>query len=258
MSISTRSAFFFGHIVDETNNRFDFDEGSGELNAIIDAGSFSLTDYLNTVLTAINAVAVAQTYSIVLDRVTRQPTISAPGNFSILIGTGTFKGTSAYTLLGYTGLVDLTGTNSYQADSGSGQEYLNQFVLAEYVAPDEFQDAAFGVVNKSTSGLIETVSFGIESFFEFNNKFITSISQSSASVIQNNPTGKEDAVAWLQAIVKKGNFEFMPDVADRSIFFKVLLESMPSAKTGLGYKLREHKKCTGAFETGKMTLRVVL
>lgn len=258
MSISTRSAFFFGHIVDETNNRFDFDEGSGELNAIIDAGSYSLTDFLLAIQTAINAVAVLQTYTITLDRVTRKPTISAGANFSILIDTGTFKGTSVYTLMGFTGSVDLTGTNSYEADSGSGQEYLNQFVLAEYIASDEFQDAAFGVVNKSTSGLVESITFGNESFFEFNNKFITSIAQSLASVIQNNPTGKADAIAWLQEIVKKGNFEFMPDVADRSTFFKVLLESMPSSKSGLGYKLKEHKKCTGAFETGKMTLRVVL
>ena len=257
MSISTRSAFYFGHIIDDTNNRFGFDEGSGELNAIIETGSFSLTDFILAWLTAVNAVAVAQTYSIALDRVTRQPTISAPANFSILIGTGTFKGTGVYNLAGYTGAVDLTGANSYVADSGSGKEFLNQRVLAEYIAPDEFQDAAFGVVNESTAGLIETVSFGQRSFYEFNNRWITDRVQVATSVVQNNPTGKADAVAWLQSITKKGNFEFIPDVADRNTFDRVLLESIASDKKGLGYKLKEHKKADNYFETGKMTLRVV-
>ena len=257
MSISTRSAFYFGHIIDESNNRFDFNEGSGELNAIIETGSYSLTDFISALLTSINAVSVAQTYSTVMNRTTRIPTVSAPGNFDILIDTGTFKGTGVYNLLGYTGAADLTGANSYIGDSGSGQEFLNQFILTEYIAPDEFQSAAFGVVNESTSGLIETVSFGQNSFYEFNNKFITSLPQVAASVVQNNPTGKADAINWLQEITKKGNFEFMPDVADRSIFDKVLLESIASDKKGLGYKLKEHKKCTNFYESGKMTLRVV-
>lgn len=257
MSLSTRSAFYFGHIIDETNNRFDFNEGAGQLNAIIETGSYSLSEFLVALVTAINAVAVAQTYSTTLDRVTRKPTLLAAAPFDILIDTGTFKGTSVYNLLGFTGAVDLTGLSSYTADSGSGSEFLNQFILTDYFDPSEFQGAAFGVVNKSTAAIIETISFGTESFFEFNNKLMTNIVQPAFSVVQNNPTGKDDAVAWLQALIKKGNFEFMPDVADRNTFTKVLLESISGSKDGIGYKLKEHKKCTGYFETGTMTLRVV-
>ena len=52
MSITTYSQFFYGHTITESNYYLDFNEGSGELTAELNSGSYSLEDFATEVARA--------------------------------------------------------------------------------------------------------------------------------------------------------------------------------------------------------------
>lgn len=257
MSISTFSSFYYGFSIDETNNFIPFDEGGAEINAEIDIGAYSLTDVLVKLKTAMDAVG-GQTYTWSVDRDTRLVTVSAASNFSLLIGTGSTRGTSPFELLGFTGGVDLTGSNSYTGDSPAGSEYLPQFILQDYNSPEEFQERIGASVNESANGEIEVISFGLRKFIEMNIMYINNRPQ-DGTVIKTNLSGVSDAIHFMEFITQKFPFEFIPDVADRNTFHKVLLESTPQSREGVGFKLRElvGRGLPGYYETGVLRLRVL-
>ena len=64
-----------------------------------------------------------------------------------------------------------TGSNSV------GSVYFPQYLLQDYVAFEDFEQAASGIVRKIATGAVETIEFGLESFSEFNIKieFLISI-----------------------------------------------------------------------------------
>ena len=111
MTIETRSEFIFGHIITTNNRNIPFDEGGPELNAQLNVGTYSLTDYVVEVARAMNVVG-GQTYTVSVDRATGFITISAPGTFSLLFATGATIGTGNVSLLGFAA-TDLTGSTSY-------------------------------------------------------------------------------------------------------------------------------------------------
>jgi hypothetical protein len=113
-------------------------------------------------------------------------------------------------------------------------------------------------VNKTPSGRVEVVRFGLNQFFEMDVKFITD-KPMDGCVIKNNVSGVADAVDFLEYITQKNKFEFVPDVGDPATFFKVILESYPSFSDGTGFKLRElfTQNLPDIYETGVFTLRVV-
>lgn len=259
MSLNTIPSFFYGFTIDSTNNSININEGSGELLATIASGKYSLTDFLTAVKTALDAAStLPQTYTVSVDRTTRQITISASSNFDILIGTGTQTGQSPYDLMGFTGSVDLTSANSYTGDSASGSQFIPQFLLQSYTDPEHYQERIQPSVNESASGTVEVVSFGVRKFIEFDFKFITDIAQ-DGKVIRNNPSGVADAVAFFQEITKRGHFEYMPDKDTPATYHKVILEQTPTSSDGVGYKLNEmvNNNLPGYYETGVIRLRVV-
>ncbi len=259
MSLSTFSEFYYGFHIDSTNNTINIDEGSGELIATIATGSYSLSEFIIAISTALdNASTLPQSYTVSVDRTTRLITIASTANFSINIGTGAQKGISPYTLMGFTGGVDLTGSNTYTGISGTGFSYRPQFLLQSYVDSDHSQEKISPTVNESASGDIEVVSFGTRKFIEFNMLFINDYVQDN-NVIKYNKNGIADAVSFLQDIIKKGSFEFMPNIDNSTAFFKVILESTQSSGSGVGYKLIEMTKnnLPGYYESGIIKLRVV-
>lgn len=257
MALNTHSRFYFGFDIDSTNNAIDFDEGSGEIQATVSVGSYTITEFAAEIETALNAVG-GQTYTVSLNRNTRKITISAGSNFSLLISSGSRSGSTAYTLAGFTG-ADLSGASSYTGDSKSGSEYTTQFKLQDYVPSSDFQRAANAVVNKSVSAQVEVVKFGTEKFIEANFRFLTDRTQGSGSPIRNRPTGVSDFRTFLQFMVTKAPFEFMPDENDQATFEKVILESTPSERDGIGYKLRElvNLGLPGFYESRTLKFRVV-
>jgi hypothetical protein len=179
MTIKTMSKFYYGHQVTVDNQYLDFSEGQ----AVLNVGNYSLTDFVNEVARALNEVG-SNNYVASVDRTTRLVTISGDSTFELYPQSGVAAAQSAYELLGFD--VDKTGSNSYEGDSPSGDEYSPQFLLQSYIDKDDNQKRAFTSVNKSAKGIVETVSFGTEKFYEFNITFATDIDQGKGAPIETN------------------------------------------------------------------------
>jgi hypothetical protein len=150
---------------------------------------------------------------------------------------------------------------SYTSDFASGSQYSPQFFLQSYVAPEDFQSKQQSSKNVASDGTsVEVVNFGIGKFIEFDIKFITSRTDISDGVnILHNDQGLEDARAFLQDITELNEFEFIPDASNAGVYYRCILEMMPSFDQGTGYKLKElfNQNLRDVYETGVMKLRVI-
>lgn len=257
MALDTFSIFYYGFTIDSTNQNLNFNEGSGELTAVLTPGTYAMDEMRLVIKTAMDAVGVNE-YTVTIDRATRAFTIASIGNnFDLLLSSGSQVGTSPFTLLGFSQGVDLTGTDTYTSATAAGDFYEPQFKLQDYVDPEMFQERIDATNNESASGKIESVAFGTRKFINLSVKFVTNIPMDN-KVIKNNPTGKSDLERFLQDIIKKGKFEFMADIDDRDTFTTVLVESLPGNNKGTGYRLTElvGQNLPGIFEVNNIRLRV--
>lgn len=257
MSIVSRSVFYYGHVIEETNFYIDFDEGSGEVIAELSLGSYSLSEFVIELARAMTE-AGTQTYDVTVDRDTRIITITAPSAFSILGATGSHAGGNVLPLAGF-GAVDTSSATSQIGTSASGEEFAPQFYLQRFVNFDDIEQAVQSSVNESASGKIEVVSFGQRNFMECIIKFQTNIDMGDGADVETDLTGVDKLRAFMKAIIKKSNIEFMADRENRSNFTKCLLEKTPDSKEGTGFKLRELYSLglPGFYETGTLVFRKV-
>lgn len=257
--ISTHSKFYYGYTVTPENQAIDLREDGVELAATLDVGSYSLMEFVAEILRAIGEVS-AKSYDVTVDRATRKITIACVDAFDLLVNSGLRAGSGAWTLMGFTGSVDLTGLVGYTSDSATGKEYKTQFKLQSYTSSEDFRGVVDDSVNKSASGVIELISFGEERFVEFNMRYVTSRALGANSVVRENLTGVEDLRSFLRYLITKGPFEFIPDESDPSTFEKLLLESTATENKGTAYKLKElyDVGLPGFYETGNLKCRVIL
>jgi len=256
MALSTFSIFYYGYTVNAGNKFINFDEGAGELTAQIEIGSYTLTEILVKIKTAMDAVGT-DTYTVTVDRDTRIITIASDGTFSLLLSTGSQVGSSPFSLLGFTSGADTASAASHAGDEASGFSYKPQFILQDFTDSDNWQEAIDSSVNESATGSLEVVNFGTRFFTEFSFKFISNLSQDH-TIIKNNPTGLADAQVFLREITTKNPVEIMFDISDRATFKKIVLESTPSSSTGTAYKLKEltGKNLPGYYEINNLKFRV--
>lgn len=237
MSLSTFSVFYTNIVVSSENKYLNFDEGGGELTAILDPGTYTLTQIQLQLKTQLDAVG-ANTYLVDIDRDTRVLTISADGTFDLLTSSGSQNGTSIFDDIGFTQTTDLTGLTTYSGAIGAASEYVPQFIVQDYTKNNHYKEKISPTVNESASGRIQVVSFGTRTFFEMSFKFITDKAMDN-KVILNNPNGVADCVAFMDIAIEKGELEFMANKDDRATFETVILESTSVSSTGTGYKLKE-------------------
>lgn len=256
MSLQTRIAIYYGHSVTKDNYAVDFDEGGAELQATLRVRDYTLTEYAAEVKRALDAVG-ALTYTVTIDRDTRQLTISAPSNFTLRTNTGTRFGTSAYPMMGFSTAADHTGDDTYEGENGSGSEYVSQTIPKDYVAPEDWENEQDASVNVAASGRVQVLTFGQVQFFELLIWGITDIAQNSGSTITTNGTGRVSARNLMKYLKTKQKIEFMRDISDRDAFEKCLLESSPANKEGTEYKLKEIDKWRLYYDTGLLKFRVV-
>lgn len=253
MSILTKSAFYYGHTVTTENNAIDFNEGGSELNATLNIGNYSLTEYAAEIKRALDA-AGALTYTVTFNRTTRIITISAGSNFALLTTSGTRAGTSAFSMAGFSG-ADKTGANSYAGSAGSGSEFLPMSRLDDYIPSSLWKGKQDGVVNRAASGRIQAVYFGDVKFFQMNIVNQANDGTTRSGIITANASGLDQLVAFMDYAITKGKMEFMPDVSSRSTFYKIVLESTRQDKNGLEYQLKKIAKAHGYYETDAMVMR---
>jgi hypothetical protein len=257
MSLTTHSKFYFGYEISDEALYIDFDEGGAELTAELDIGNYTLTDFADELARALNE-AGALTYSVDVNRSTRVLTISATGNFTLRITSGSHLGTTAFGVAGFTG-ADVTGDNEYIGNAGAGSEYVTQFILQSYVSPEDFQEAIYGTVNQSASGAVEVVTFGELRFIEANLKYVTNVSHGATGVIRSDSSGVAKLRTFMQYLTTKAPLEFMPDEDTPATYYSVMLEGTPDDSKGLKYKLKElySQGLPGYFETGNLKFRVL-
>jgi hypothetical protein len=254
--INTFSKFNYGLTITATNYAGNFNEGGAELLAQVDSGSYTLGEFAEALQDAFNA-AGALTYAVAVNRANNSLTISASGNFTLMLDTGTSLLTFWETI-GFNQTADLSGAATYTGGTYAGYIYYPQFMLQSYVPPEHYLQCIDAAVNKTASGRVEVVSFGTEQFIEFDLQWMTNNSMDGVW-IKNNPQGVEDVLHFLTDVTKKRRFEFVPDVDDPSTFYKVIVESTPGFTNGTGFKLKElyTKNLPGFYETGIIKLRVV-
>lgn len=257
MTILTRSAWTYGHEVTSLNQFIPFDEGGGEINGTMNIGSYSLEDYATEIARAMNAVG-GQVYTTTVNRSSRTITISATSNFDLLFSSGVTAAASIRDLAGF-GTADFTATNSYEGGSASGEIFIPQFKLQDFVDFQDKVESNEASVNQSASGKVEVVTFGRTEFMECNVKYQTDNELYFNGSIENDPSGVANLRNFLDYIVGKGDIEFIPDRDTPTTFTKCILESTQSSKDGVNYQLFElyGEGLIGFFETKRLTFRKV-
>lgn len=254
MSLTTFSAFYYDFEFDADSRYLCIDEGSGELIAELQLGEYTPTDMAIVIQSALNDVGTLG-YTVTFNRSDRSFTISATGNFDLLVSSGSVA-TQGYSKFGFTG-ADRTGAATYTG-SPAGNEYLPQFILQDHISTDNYQKLVSPSINKSAAGDVEVIRFGTEKFLQCNIKFITN-KVSDGKVIRYNPTGVEDFQSFMQYIIQKKPIEYMPNELSRNTYQKFILESTELDSKGTGYKLKElyDKGLPNFFESGPLVFRLV-
>lgn len=258
--IDTYSLFYYGHTVTEDNQNFPLDEGSGEINAILSVGGYSLSDFVNELQRALNeASGIGNNYVCSVNRDTRRITISADSNFDILSSSSTLVDVSVFELAGFDTGSDKTGSNSYIGENGSGSVYEPQFKLQSYSPFENRQESSSAVVNQSASGRVEVVKYGLNKFMSANITLANDYDNSKAGFIKDNPSGVSDLRDFLAYCITKNPIEFIEDESNTSSFQECILESTRADRKGTGFELREllNRKLAGYYESGDLTFRLI-
>lgn len=251
MGIKTRPIFYYISAITKDNKNLDFDEGSGELNASVTIGAKSVEQLMLAVQKAMNAKG-NQEYTVSFDRDLRFVTISAASNFDLLATTGT-SGFSILSTLGF--LTDKTGSNSYTSDLPIANTYTPQFLLQDWVAPENNKEGIEPSVQESANGELEVLTFGDRSFFEFNIRFINEFQHAPNSVIETDTNAIQNARNFLDFCTSRSPLELMRDRSDRNSFETIRLERTRSDRSGVGFDLREMRGLQDWFETGTLVFR---
>jgi len=253
--IDTRSVFYYGNVVEVTSNTLRINEGAADVDVTIPSGRYSLSRYIEVVSTAINS-SLSDDYTVIVDRETRLVTIinDQANNFELKVA-DIFPLNSGFPILGFKTEVNLSGASQYTSDSASGKAYFPQMKLQKYIDFEIQKEYLNGTVKESADGVPEVVSFGLVEFMSCNIISITNREMIINSPMENNPTGYEDAVSFMDYLITKGGIEFIPDRDNRDSFTTCILESTPRSKSGIGYRLEENFKLLGFYETGTLTFR---
>lgn len=257
MSISTKSAFYYGHTVTNNNAAMDFSEdGVTELQATLNPGSYTLTEYVAEVERALNA-AGALNYTVTVNRTTRIITVAASGVFELWIQSGDRASSAAWSLMGFTGGVDLTGLATYAGLTGSGSEFLPQAKLDNYIPKEVWKTKQDAVVNVAAGGIVQAVTFGDVSFYRMNVVLQVNSATPGSPLIDADANGLTKLIAFMDYLITKAPIEFMPDRATRATFDKLILESTATDKQGTEYQLKKIESVAGYYSSGAMVFRVV-
>lgn len=254
MSITTHSAFSYGHTVTEDESWINFSEdGVNELSAQIDVGSYSISEFAIKVAQAMNNVG-SLNYTCTVERSTLKLILSASSNFDLYVTTGTNVSISAYSLMGFT--TDRSGADTYKSDLISGSVYYPQTPFQNFVNFNDNVRFNQSSVNESASGKVEVVSFGEVQICELEIPLITDIVPQL--YIKENANGVSDARGFLRYAITKAPMEFIPDIENMGDnITEVILESTPEDAKGTAFKLKEQyaRKLIGYYTTGLLRFR---
>lgn len=248
------SAFNYGHTITNTNRYMNFSEGGPSLLATLPIGSYTLGEIPDLIASALNAVG-GQEYTVSLTRSDRTITISAPGNFELLVSSGANAPQSFWSLLGFTN-GDLSGSNSYQGNEASGYQYITQTELKSFINFNENKEKIDSVIRTTPSGIVETISYGTLEKCSFDLPFITN--EVPQRFIRETTTGKQEIEAFMDYCIEKRPVEFMEDYLSIE-FTPCILDKVQGYSKGEGYKLRHlvSRRLKGYYELRGLVFRKI-
>lgn len=239
MALNKYSAFYYGHTILKNNRYLNFGEAyldPVQRVGLVDIGAYTLTKFGDLIAKAMNATG-SQEYTVTLDRTTRKFTISAPSNFELLLDTGSNKATSVFSLLGFTGSVDLVGSNSYEADSPSGENYITQTPLKNFSDFKYNKEKSEAVVKTTPAGITEVISYSTLERMKCDFPLITNYIPQRH--IRETITGVDEAESFLDYCITKAPLEFVYDYQDPNNFTPCILDRTSQNSKGVGYELKE-------------------
>ena len=256
--ILTRSVFYFDTQVVIGSRAIDFNEGGSELQATLNVGNYSATEYAAEIQRALRVVGT-QLYTVTLNRTTRKLTIAAPLTFALLSNTGTRPTIAAWAVMGFSTASNKTGTNSYVGDTGTGKEYQTQYPIEKYISEDHSINLENATYNVTPIGLGQQVDFGDGRRVEMNIRLISNATGLSGNMTDfvESATGIVDFMTFIAFAMRKGKIEFMPDNATRSSFVKVILEKTAQDGDARRFALA-NMKTPNFYESDDITFRKVL
>ena len=258
MAVGVYSKFYYGYELTIFNNRFQFNDGTDDIDITIPPRTYTPTQLASRLESLLNEASGGEEYTVTFNRSSRSFTLSSDGaTFNILVSSGSLSGFGIYGLLGL-GSSDLTGQTSYTGGV-SGSEYKVQFPIQDYVSHLDWVDKIDSTVNKSVTGQVELVSYGDISFTEFEIKFISNKNLMGGSIIRHNPTGLNDFRDLMTFLIKKAPVEFMLDGSDPDSFINLVLESTEENTNGTAFKLIEEtsNNLPDVYRSGVLTFRVI-
>lgn len=254
--INTWSKIYYSVEITTDNRYLSFDEGGSELIAEVTRGKYTPTQALEQVAAAMSD-AGSQAYTVVMDRSTRQVTISAAAPFSLLITSGTTTASSIFATLGFSG-ADVGPSTSAQGAGTLGKSYNPQFLFQDWIDPEHYKKSVDSTKKKTADGRVEVVTFGLEKYIQLNIKYVTN-KPVGHSVMRSNPTGVEDLVDLMDWLISQAPVEIIGDEDSPATFYTAILEKTQESQQGTDYKLRElyDKNLPDFFETGILLFRLI-
>jgi hypothetical protein len=251
----TKAKFYYGPEIEENNASIDVNDGGLDFTISIPVRLYSPSELASYVQDALNDSGAIE-YSVSFDRTTRLFTISGDAPFDLLIGSGPNTLSTLWDYMGFTGVSDLTGASTYTGDSVVGSEFVPQFYLLDYVDLEDWQEVVEASVNKTGSGKVEVIKYGIEKFTSFAIEFITDQKMKTTETLESDPNAVSSARAFMVAATSKGIVEFMKDRSDVDSYSLLILERTEQNSNGIGFKLQEMKDYgTGFYRTGQLVFR---
>ncbi len=166
------------YIINENNNELHFDEGGGELVAIIPVGNYTPNDLAAEIKTQMDA-AGTKIYTVIVDLVTEKYTISSTDIFELLFSGGTeifindttrsiYKANSIGPVIGFR-RIDLSGSDTYE---GQNRFNLNlpKYILIHILELDNLESHTSDV-NKAFAKIILDVESGEVKYFKVNDDY---------------------------------------------------------------------------------------
>ena len=255
MSVKTRSQWYFGHSIDTNNFTLDVKIGAVNFECDLNAGSYTLTEFLLEAKRAIeaNSPLIA---TFVVNRVTRIVTVTFDSTALIQPITGPRAGTSGWGLLGFT--TDRATDTVHISDTVTGKVYRPQDLLRDYV-PSKHKKRAISSVKNENEFQVETIVFGKVNFSEANIVHITDIEQTKHSRVEQNLNGIDDAIEFIDNITDLKRVEFMEDRDSPQVFEKQILDSTRADRDGVGFELAlmYGRGVVLYYETDRMTFRIL-
>lgn len=252
--IETKSFFVYGIVITSANRYVDFKEGAQAYSVELLPGRYTLSTIARELSRALNSMGLLS-YACTINRTTRKITVKASGAFQFVVDGAPHAGSSAFPMLGFTSSKEGT---SIESDLGIGKVYTPPRYLQDFSHPDHNLSAISESLNESGDGTTEIFSLGEKRLCEFNIDYITD-NAANYDFIENESGMVAKTTDFLAYMTKKGPFDFIPDRANPSFFWTLVIEKNTYNAKGTGFRLFEmsglgHIKM---WETKLMTFRVV-